>query len=155
MNWTRPRWVLAFRILIGGVGLLPWIMAGHRSALLEAVFATTCHRLPERSLLLGGVQMLVCSRCAGIYLGLLTGALLPGGGWLTRHARTVAGGVALPMLLDVATQDLGLRASWHPARLATGWLLGAGLMLVATAHLREWATTPASGARGDMDKAQA
>jgi uncharacterized membrane protein len=100
--------------------------------------------------------MLVCSRCAGIYLGLLTGALLPGAGclrpaagWLTRHARAVAVGAALPMLLDVATQDLGLRASWHPARLVTGWLLGVGLTLVAVAHLRDWATATARGAEAE------
>ncbi|WLT32227.1 DUF2085 domain-containing protein [Geothrix sp. PMB-07] len=139
MTWTRPRWVLAFRILLGGIGLLPWIMAGHRSVLLEAVFGTTCHRLAERSLLLGGVQMLVCSRCAGIYLGLLTGALLPAGAWAVRHARTLALGAALPMALDVLTQDLGWHPSWHPARLATGWWLGLGLMVLAVAHLRDWA----------------
>ena len=139
MGWTRPRWVLAFRFLIGGVGLLPWIMAGHRSALLEAVFSATCHRLPERSLVLNGVQMLVCSRCAGIYLGVLTGALLPGWRWVAHHSRLVAAAVALPMLVDVLTQDLGLRPSWHPARLATGWWLGLGLTLVAVAHLRAWA----------------
>lgn len=144
MTWARSRWVLAFRILLGGTGLLPWIMAGHRSVLLEAVFGTTCHRMPERSLLLGGVQMLVCSRCAGIYLGLLTGALMPARLWLAsdwavRHTRALALGVALPMALDVLTQDLGWRPSWHPARLGTGWLLGLGLMLLAVAHLRGWA----------------
>jgi len=139
MGWTRPRWVLAFRILLGGTGLLPWLMAGHRSVLLEAVFGSTCHRMPERSLVLGGVQMLVCSRCAGIYLGLLMGALMPAGRWVAQHSRLVVAAVAMPMLLDVATQDLGFRPSWHPARLATGWLLGLGLALVALAHLRLWA----------------
>ena len=143
MGWTRSRWVLAFRLLLGGTGLLPWIMAGHRSVLLETVFGTTCHRLPERSLLVGGVQMLVCSRCAGIYLGLLMGALLPAQGWAARRPRRLALGVALPMLLDVLTQDLGLRPSWHAARLGTGWLLGLGLTLLAVAHLQRWAEEPA------------
>lgn len=139
MAWARSHWVLAFRLLLGGVGLLPWIMAGSRSTLLEAVFGSTCHRLPERSLVLGGVQMLVCSRCAGIYLGLLCGALLPAGRWVARHSWPIVIGVALPMLLDVLTQDLGLRPSWHPARLATGWLLGLGLTLLALSHLQGWA----------------
>jgi uncharacterized membrane protein len=142
MGWTRRRWVLGFRLLLGGVGLLPWILVARRSALLEAVFSATCHRLPERSLVVGGVQMLVCSRCAGIYLGLLTGALLPAGRRVADHSNWIAGAVVLPMLLDVATQDLGLRPSWHPARLATGWLLGLGLTLVAVAQLQEWASGP-------------
>jgi uncharacterized membrane protein len=139
MTWTRPRWVLAFRILLGVTGLLPWIMVGRRSVLLEAVFASTCHRLPERSLVLGGVQMLVCSRCAGIYLGLLCGALLPAGRWVARHGWPILITVALPMLVDVITQDLGLRPSWHPARLGTGLLLGLGLTLIAVSHLQDWA----------------
>lgn len=142
MRRTRSRWVLAFRILLGGVGLLPWIMAGSSSALLEAAFGTTCHRLPERSLVLGGVQMLVCSRCAGIYLGLLCGAVLPAGRWVARHSWPLALSVSLPMLVDVLTQDLGLRASWHPARLVTGWLLGLGLTLLALSHLQGWADEP-------------
>lgn len=139
MGWTRSHGALALRFLVGGVGALPWALAGRHLALMEAVFGATCHRLPARSLLLGGVQMVVCSRCAGIYLGLLTGALLPGWDWAARRGRAIALGVALPMALDVVTQDLGLRGSWHPARLATGWLLGAGLTLVAMAHLRAWA----------------
>jgi len=152
MPWTRPRWVLAFRLLLGGTGLLPWLLAGHRSVLLEAVFGSTCHRLAERSLSFAGAQMLVCSRCAGIYLGLLMGAMVPAQPWAERKSRLVAACAALPMFFDVLTQDLGLRPSWHPARLATGWLLGFGLMVVALAHLHGWARGPG---REELDRSNA
>ena len=68
--------------------------------------------------------MVVCSRCAGIYLGLVLGVALPlPRRSLARGRALVIAAIALATL-DVLTQDLGLHAPFHPVRLATGLLLG-------------------------------
>jgi len=111
-------------------GSTPWWIPlvkeplGPLGQVLDLGFILLCHRLPERTLEVGGQLMPVCSRCAGIYLGLGLGALLL---WpkptiaQTRWALLAAG---LLMLTDVVTQDLGIHPVWHPTRLATGALLG-------------------------------
>ena len=44
------------------------------------VGSVICHQRPDRSFRLWGVQMPVCARCAGLYLGAVVGALLAGAG---------------------------------------------------------------------------
>ena len=44
------------------------------------VGSVVCHQRPDRSFRLWGVQMPVCARCAGLYLGAAVGALLAGAG---------------------------------------------------------------------------
>ena len=49
------------------------------TALVVAVYSVgslICHQLPERSYRLWGAQMPVCARCAGIYIGAATAALV-------------------------------------------------------------------------------
>lgn len=43
---------------------------------LYAFFSYICHQMPERSLHLAGHQFAVCSRCFGVYFGLLAGFLI-------------------------------------------------------------------------------
>jgi uncharacterized membrane protein len=125
------------------VGALPWWIPLARAHLdmgalgraLDAVFVPMCHRLPERSLALGGVMMPLCSRCAGIFAGLAIGAViarprLPIAVW-----RRALVAVAAVMVLDVVTQDLGLRPPWHPARIGTGLALGYCMVVAFLTHL--------------------
>jgi uncharacterized membrane protein len=125
----------AARAAFVALGVLPWVVPLLRAWLplgplgvsLDAMFVTMCHRIPERTLTLAGVAMPLCSRCAGVFAGVAAGALvlwprLSGRGW--RWAITAACG---GMLLDVATQDLGLHPVWHAARLATGFAFGYAL----------------------------
>ena len=121
------RWALpALAALLVSAGLLPWLLAlrpGWSRALFH-VFRTTCHQQPERTLTILGAPMVVCSRCAGLYLGLALGVALPLSGRLLSHGRAlVIASIAIAMI-DVLTQDLGLHAPFHPVRLATGVLLG-------------------------------
>lgn len=68
--------------------------------------------------------MVVCSRCAGLYLGVALGVALPlPRRWLPHGRALVLAAVAIAAI-DVLTQDLGLHAPYHPGRLATGLLLG-------------------------------
>ena len=125
-------------------GLLPWLLPlarawlplGAAGVVLDAAFVTTCHRIPERTLVLAGVAMPVCSRCAGIFAGVAVGALLAWP-WLPPRAwRLAITAASLAMLADVVTQDAGLHPVWHPVRLATGFLFGYALAAAAVSALR-------------------
>lgn len=114
------------------VGALPWLVPllrawlplGAAGVALDASFTTLCHRLPERSLVLAGVTMPVCSRCAGIFAGVALGALLALPALSPRAWRIAITAAAAAMLVDVLTQDLGLHPIWHATRLATGIAFG-------------------------------
>lgn len=113
-------------------GLAPWLVTllrawlplGAAGVALDALFAPVCHRLPERSLVLAGVAMPVCSRCAGIFAGVALGALAAWPLLSPRGYRWTITLAALLMLADVVAQDAGLHALWHPGRLATGMAFG-------------------------------
>lgn len=120
-----PRILVLLRVLVGLAGLVPWIASLlNPPALLRFLFRANCHQLPERSLFLAGEQMLVCSRCAGVYAGVFLGSLLPVPKRWFRAARPLLVASFLVVGLDVALQDLGLHPVWHSVRLLTGAQLG-------------------------------
>lgn len=124
LGWTaRVALVLVglspfFPPLLGDVPGLSWLAAG-----AESWFEYQCHRDPARSLHVVGWVLPVCVRCSGIYFGLGLGALILRprlGAW---PLRLWVGGAALVMILDVATETLGMRPEYAPLRLVTGMLL--------------------------------
>jgi uncharacterized membrane protein len=116
----------ALAALLISAGLLPWLLALRPawSRALFHVFRTICHQRPERTLTILEAPMVVCSRCAGLYLGLAIGVVLPLPRRLLPHGRALVIASVAMATLDVLTQDLGLHAPFHPVRLATGVLLG-------------------------------
>jgi uncharacterized membrane protein len=128
-------WVLPIARRFLPLGVLGW--------LADLAFVVLCHRLPERTLTLWGEPMPVCSRCAGIFAGLGMGALLARPRLTVRAARVAVAGAGALILVDVLTQDLGVRPFWHPARLVTGALLGYVLSCtLVSAILREQRLSP-------------
>ncbi|MBI5512175.1 MAG: DUF2085 domain-containing protein [Deltaproteobacteria bacterium] len=128
----------ALRALLLGLGLLPWVLGllALRHPAWVAAFRGLCHQRPERSLWLRGAPMVVCSRCAGLYLGVALGALLPlPSRWLA-HGRSLLLWALLVTALEVLAQDSGLHAPWHPSRMGTGLLLGWVASGFMTASLR-------------------
>jgi uncharacterized membrane protein len=113
------------RLGIGVAASLPWLMwlAGLGESWLP-LFQGVCHQRPERSLHWDGVQMLVCSRCAGLYLGVALGALVPLASRLRAQGRFLFFATGGLMLVEVVVQDLGLHAPWHPTRLLSGLSFG-------------------------------
>lgn len=149
---TRPRWPLvAARASFALSGALPWVLPAARArlplgpvgALLDGMFALVCHRRPERTLVLSGVPMPLCSRCAGIALGLLLGAIAAWPGPSLRATRIAAAVAAGLMLADVLTQDLGVHPVWHATRLGTGALFGYVVAIGLFAAIRREAPSPA------------
>ena len=132
---------------------VPYLQAhqvgGHRVIALSAgtylVGSAICHQRPERSFRLWGVQMPVCARCAGLYLGAAVGVVLVGAGRVGPDAtRAVTPALrwmmlvaAVPTAATLVAETLG----WLPS--ATGWLravaavpLGAAVTWVASLVIR-------------------
>ena len=98
---------------------------------LEWIGFGLCHQLPERSLSGGGVQVPVCARDEGIYLGFAIALLLLSVMHRDRPSRhpslsvnvVLALGVAA-MALDGLTSYAGWRATTNEIRLLTGLATG-------------------------------
>lgn len=107
-------------------GALPWALAvvGVQDSALEAAFHALCHQLPERTLAIDGVPMLVCSRCAGIYAGVALGVVGPMPVRWLPYAPWLLVGAAVLVVVEVVAQDAGLHPVWHPTRLGTGLAFG-------------------------------
>ncbi|HEU4407013.1 MAG TPA: DUF2085 domain-containing protein [Polyangiaceae bacterium] len=97
--------------------------AGPLGLAFDLPFRLLCHRLPERVLSLGGAPMPLCSRCAGLWLGLSASVVL-GRPALGLGALRVVFALAMAFLLgEVALQDLGLRPLSHATRVLSGLLV--------------------------------
>lgn len=142
---ARPAWLLrAARASFAAGGALPWVLPlararlplGPIGALLDGMFFFVCHRRPERTLALFGVPMPLCSRCAGIALGLFLGAIFAWPSPSLRATRLSVAGALLVMISDVVMQDLGIHPLWHVSRLGTGALLGYAVAIGLFAAIR-------------------
>lgn len=139
-------WVSA--LLLAPVGLAGGALP---AALFYQAAGLICHQLPERSFSLAGVQMPVCARCFGLYGSGAIGALIV---WLgparaigtAASSRRLLAYAALPTLVTVAIEWLGLAYPSSPVRasaavplgMAVGWLLVGMLRAeAATVTLRQ------------------
>jgi uncharacterized membrane protein len=104
-----------------------------------------CHQLPERSLFGGGVQVPVCARDEGIYVGFLVAFLLI---WLLHRPlrpRDLPGPAALlvcalflgSMVYDGVTSYAGLRETTNLIRLLTGTMAGYSLAALVAPLLND------------------
>lgn len=98
-------------------------------------FEFQCHRELGRSFEILGHTLPVCSRCFGIYAGLGLGALVLRPRLDVWPLRVWVGAAAVAMILDVVTENLGMRPPSGWVRFLTGTLLaypvGAALVLTA------------------------
>jgi len=89
-----------------------------------------CHRMPERSFKINGTPLIVCARCAGVYLGFFVTAaflfLVYGLFNATLHL-LLALLFFVPEAIDGGTQLLGWRKSNNPLRLTSGFFAGMGI----------------------------
>ncbi len=116
-------WLRALVFVAGALPLLAHL-APSTAALLSQVFSTVCHQRPERTIQLLGADMVVCSRCAGLYAGAMLGALWPMPRALFARLRPALLAVTALAVVDVALQDLHVLPVGHARRLFTGLLLG-------------------------------
>jgi uncharacterized membrane protein len=147
-SWNRRSTAWAARgafalIAVAMVAAMVAVRAGWTvaAAALHTPFLFVCHRLPERTLSVAGIPMPLCSRCAGIWLGISVAGALAWPPLPLRVLRVVVPLAGLLMIADVVAQDSGLHPVWHSTRLLTGLLLGVpiggGVGSVIVAELRD------------------
>ena len=114
--------------------------------------SVVCHQLPDRSFHPGGVQMPVCARCTGLYLGGGMGVLLAGvrrrrGGGPDRASlataipapawlRWAVAAAAAPTAASFAAEMAGWMPSIGELRAAAGVPLGVAVTWVASLVIR-------------------
>lgn len=128
--WNPRSAGIAARAAFGGIAvwiaLTTWLRATGPVSIwlaLDLPFRLLCHRIPERVIEVAGAPMPLCSRCAGIWLGMSVSAALAWPVLPVRALRVTVVVAAALMLAEVITQDLGLHPVFHPTRLLSGLLL--------------------------------
>ncbi|MDR0499166.1 MAG: DUF2085 domain-containing protein [Holophagales bacterium] len=115
----------SIRFLTVLLGALPWILvAFDQNPISMLLFKGFCHQIPERTLIICGAPMAVCSRCAGIYAGIAIGAVTPSFGFMSEYGRTAVWMAFSIVLLDVAIQNFLLNSINHSLRITTGFIAG-------------------------------
>jgi len=132
------------RIVLFAGGVLPWLLPLGRASLplgavgaaIDLLFVPMCHRLPERTLVLWGTPMPLCSRCAGIFAGVALGAAIARPRLPLSRWRWVIAATGALMVLDVVMQDAGFHPVWHETRVLTGALFGVAIAVTCVTALR-------------------
>jgi uncharacterized membrane protein len=91
-----------------------------------------CHQLPERSFHIGGVQLVVCARCVGIYAGAMA-ATLTGRRVSRLTPKSILMVGALPTVVTVALEWTALWSSSNLVRFFAGAPLGFAVAFVVAA----------------------
>lgn len=122
------------------------------SWLVYEAASAVCHQRPERSFHLAGASMPVCARCFGLYASAAVAAMaawgaVPGRDWSSARTRAVLCIAALPTIVTLAVEWLGLAALSPSLRALAALPLGgsAGWVFVRALRLEE-RVPPASNA---------
>lgn len=112
--------------------------------MLDQLFSSVCHRMPERSFALFGSELPLCSRCLGLFLGAGIG-LAVGRPWLTlAQLRLWLTAASLGLFVELFTQDLGWHPVFHPTRLLSGFFVTFPLGAFVTSRLARLASPEGS-----------
>ena len=137
--WTWGLTVMVMVCVLILISLPPWVGEPWRLMIMHA-FDPFCHQIAERSPHINGVQVAVCHRCYGIYLGLLLGPFLL---FATRRWRGSGSAFLVvlsltPMSVDWVLDVIGLIVNTPASRMITGAVFGlfASLLVVRALALR-------------------
>ena len=104
-------------------------------------FDPLCHQIAARSPHLHGVQLAVCHRCFGVYLGLASGplAMLILGRWNGVGTRLLIALSLVPLSVDWGLDVAGLWNNTPCSRMVTGAVFGlmAGILVSRAMALRK------------------
>jgi len=129
---ARAAWVALSVILWGIVVLIvlpPYVGVTGREILMSS-FRPLCHQLPGRSPFVDGVQLAVCHRCLGIYVGLAASATILGGliafsKPIERYASILLPASLVPLTVEWLGDVIGLWTNTPVSRFVTGGIFGA------------------------------
>lgn len=121
--------LLVVTAVVFGTALSTPLLSPEGRAVVMHLFAPVCHQIPVRSPFLGGVQIAICDRCAGIYLGLVLGVATVWGGhrlwqWAGRYDRYLLLSSLVPMGIDWIGPLFGLWPNAPTSRALTGLIFG-------------------------------
>ena len=158
MRTLLRHWLAGVNVLNGltlaGAALTPWLQARGwtpLATLLYLAYRPLCPQRPDHSYFIAGHKMAFEQRETAIYLGLTLGGLLFA--LVRRRVRPLdwraLALAALPLLVDVLSQTVGLRESDWRWRTATGILFALALVWWAFPYLERdlGAPSPQSGVR--------
>jgi uncharacterized membrane protein len=107
---------------------------------LRPFCAFICHQRPERSFHLGSVQMPVCARCTGLYVGAALAvpmAMVARSGLASDRARRAVLFAALPTAITWTLEFAGIAAFSNIARFIAAVPLGLAAAWLALGVLRD------------------
>lgn len=143
MRRRGGRWAWVLRALVVGLAtlvlVLPWARQVTGLAVFDGLYALLgmqCHRLEGRVMSFGGVPMAVCSRCAGVYAGILFGAGLARPRWTVRTTVWVVVAAGSAMIAEVGLEAFGVLPVHHFVRLVTGAALSWPVSALAVRWMR-------------------
>ena len=119
------------RIAQRALGLAVWVWVAILflvPAVLVPIGAFICHQRPDRSFFVGGIQMAVCARCAGLYAGAAVAvpvALIAASSMTSNRARTIALVASLPTAITWTLEFAGVASFSNAIRFAAALPLGA------------------------------
>lgn len=131
--------------------------AGAQARPVYDFFGYVCHQMPARSFHLLGHQFAVCSRCFGVYFGILLGLLvyplfrsMENAEPLPRFWLFLA---IVPMGIDWSLTFFGIWENTHFTRVSTGIILGFACAVFIVPALIELAQMQLSRKRRKLKKA--
>ena len=108
---------------------------------LNLAYSQVCHQSHEKTVSLGGENILVCSRCTGIYLGVfLTGLFALIFSKITQRIFNFLLLSLILMLIDVFFTTIGIYSYSKSFALLTGVFLGSALLLFVLEQLNYFKT---------------
>jgi uncharacterized membrane protein len=118
-----------FLFIFGSV-LAPYLSYSGQQEIAKYIYefyGFSCHQMPSRSFFVFDHKVAICARCFSFYASMLIlGLLLSLKNVRPLHRRT-AFFLALPIMMDVLSQTLGIKESTHLVRVTTAVLLSLSL----------------------------
>lgn len=98
---------------------------------LNLITLFICHRIPERTFNIKGYYFPLCSRCTGLYLGVLLCLIYMNQFYVyyTTYLLLISFLMIIPTVIDGITQSLGYHESNNIVRFLTGIIAGIGLVI--------------------------
>lgn len=127
-------WVAIWCFFIVGALLIPLIIPNHPMVafLMNLFYKPTCHQIPNRCFSIAGNSMSICTRCTGIYIGMIVGGIIYRyiaislKNWLRKRPNGLILPIllALPLFVDGTLAKIAIHDSSNIFRLLTGILFG-------------------------------
>jgi uncharacterized membrane protein len=114
-----------FLFILGSISApyLSYLGHGGIAKYIYGFYGISCHQIPSRSFFIFDHQIAICARCFSFFASMFVFGILLSLKGVQPLNRKVAFLLALPILVDVLLQTLGIKESTHLLRVTTATLL--------------------------------